>query len=115
MHWLRRHWRGITGAALLVWQGIDWLLKWGEHVKFITEETQHLGEARKVIDFLANPPWWGPPAAIVCGLLLIWWDLKRRSAEQPAVVPAIVPSPPYTPVSNEPDPDMPIRDLFFFI
>jgi hypothetical protein len=83
MTFRRRRWRlalGTTAALLSLLNGIlfwtNRALELGEHAEFIA---RHAGEMGKVWDVLSWPaPMWVSTLVLVFGLVLIWWDLKRR-------------------------------------
>jgi hypothetical protein len=75
-----KHWRAILGALALIqpaWTFIKWSLDWLGRIDLITSHLHDFG-MQAVLDFIENPrPAFFFPS-IVIGLLLIWWDVKRK-------------------------------------
>ena len=70
---------GLALTAILpIWNGILWLLSWGEHIEFIAHHIHRIGEIRPMLEALLSPPLWLAPAMVPPGLLLIWLALRRR-------------------------------------
>jgi len=95
--WIQSRWRRVVGALFVVqgllaaastslgslWQGIKWLLDWGGRIDFIQS---HIGSVAHIWSILFLPPGWVPIATTVVGLTMIWWDLKRGTTSNPAVM-----------------------------
>jgi hypothetical protein len=127
-------WKRISGALLLLWQPIEWVLSKLEHLEFVTNE-RHVKVA---MSFLTNlPPLvnWALPAI---GLTIIVWDVwqsrqRTLKAREPTPPEAVSLSREPNPVAMatgqaikqyqrelgiepaKPIPDFRIRDLFFYI
>ena len=96
-NWIQSRWRRVVGAIFVVqgllaaastslgwlWQNIKWLLDWGGRIDFIQS---HFGSIEFIGRFFFSPPGWIPIAATIIGLGMIWWDIKRGSASNPAAM-----------------------------
>jgi hypothetical protein len=79
-----KHWRAILGVVALVqpaWTFFKWAMDWLGRIDLIASHLHDFG-VQAVLDFIENPPpgFLGP--SIVIGLLLIWWDVKRKDATE---------------------------------
>jgi hypothetical protein len=74
-------WRIGAGILLFIqpaWGFIKWVLDWAGRVDIITSHLHDFG-VQPVLDFLQNPPPWSFLPSVIAGLLLIWWDAKRKN------------------------------------
>jgi hypothetical protein len=79
-----KHWRAIVGLLFFLqpaWQFIKWGLDWAGRIDLITSHLHDLG-LQAVLNFIANPPAWFFLPSVGLGLLLIWWDVKRKEAAE---------------------------------
>jgi hypothetical protein len=74
----------LLGLAQVV-KWIEKLLGLGEHIEFIVHHARSLGEVGVVIEALLDPPPLVGLAIVVTGLLLIWWDIRRKRADASGV------------------------------
>jgi hypothetical protein len=91
-----KHWRAVLGALALlqpVWTFIKWTWDWLGRLDLVASHLHDFG-VQAVLDFIENPPPAALVPSIIIGLLLIWWDLKRKGI---AVTPeeAALPPDPY--------------------
>jgi hypothetical protein len=79
-----KHWRAIVGILLFLqpaWQFIKWGLDWAGRIDLITSHLHDFG-VQAVLDFIYNPPAWSFLPSVGIGLLLIWWDVRRKEVAE---------------------------------
>jgi hypothetical protein len=75
----------VIGFLLAAWSFIVTLTRMAGDADFVIERAQKPQEGiggmiYTAAQWLLNPPPWAPLAAILVGMLLIWWGLNRKSA-----------------------------------
>ena len=75
MAFLRRHLSAVAGWVVVAYGLIDPILGAAEHAEFIT---RNLEAWKRIVTLALSPPLWASPLIVVVGLLLIWWDKRRR-------------------------------------
>ncbi len=103
---IKRRWPRIAAILLLLGPATDVLtrlLDWRSRYDAFTESLTEVGGFRAVVGYVLNPPPWFILCALIAGLALIYWDLRRRMPQtvspslysQPAsIAPASAVEPP---------------------
>jgi hypothetical protein len=79
-----KHWRAIVGLLFFLqpaWGFVKWGLDWAGRIDLITSHLHDL-KVQAVFDFIQNPPAWSFFPSVGIGLLLIWWDVRRKEAAE---------------------------------
>ncbi len=76
-----RKWGSVATGVLLalptLWQGIEWVLRWGEHVEFVSARVKDIAHAGPMLVYLDYVPPWLGTALILPASLAIWWGLRK--------------------------------------
>lgn len=113
MRFVKRHWPAFFAVAAnlpSMWRGLVWLFDWEERIETAVAKFHAYGDLAGVIRFFLNPPPWLIWITLPAGLLLIWWDIKRKPASRNGLPAASVATTP-----GELLPDISARDPYFRI
>ncbi|WP_147274920.1 hypothetical protein [Ferruginivarius sediminum] len=92
--WVRRHWR-LVGVIFFflspIWQFVRWLLQVGGDIDFVIEHINSPGWVATAISWVLNPPAWLNLPLILCGLALIYWEMRHHRHVQSTtqVIPSV--------------------------
>jgi hypothetical protein len=91
--WIRKFWPTVLAVVLQIvgaWNFIKWILDWGGRIDVLASTYHDIGGLDAMIGYLLNPPPWLWPIALIVGLVLIWWDVRRhKTAPFPASISPI--------------------------
>jgi len=79
-----KHWRALVGGLFFIqpaWEFIKWVLDWAGRIDLITSHLHDFG-VQAMLDFISHPPAWTFLPSVGAGLLLIWWDVKRKEVAE---------------------------------
>jgi hypothetical protein len=88
MRWIRRHWLALLGLTPLLpplIKAVLQLIGLGGSIDFLIARYDDPAWVGRMIGFLIDPPGWSIVPMILIGLLLIWWDFRRRTSKDIAV------------------------------
>jgi hypothetical protein len=82
MSWIKTKWPWALVIALQaesLWKLLKWALDWRGRIDALAASYHEIGGSGAVIGFILDPPAWFYPWAFITGLMLIFWNSKRRS------------------------------------
>lgn len=78
--WIKKYWPAVVGGAVQLpglWSFLKWLLDWRGRIDALAETYHEIGGWHAMVGYILDPPPWFSPLALVVGLLLIWWSIRR--------------------------------------